>query len=243
MYNKQTVYFLTLPRAIAEYIKDYGVHPVTGEPLKFKDLKRLHFHKNANGNYACPIMDKEFTEHSHIVAVGTSGNVYSWEAIDELNIKRRHWKDLLSEEPFRRKDIITVQDPQNPQDIAWPDYYHVKKTKEEAEAVEKAKTKPKPKPQKTTAASYDGGFTCAGFSAVPDKPLTEAQKPGQQVSDKGYVQLMTSLGPLNLELRCDLVPKTCENFIKLCKSDYYNGTIFHRNIPGFMVFSITRVSI
>lgn len=51
----------------------------------------------------------------------------------------------------------------------------------------------------------------------------------------GYVRLTTNYGPLNLELFCKEVPKTCENFIKLCQKDYYNGTKFHRSIRNFMV--------
>jgi hypothetical protein len=31
------------------------------------------------------------------------------------------------------------------------------------------------------------------------------------------------------------VPKTCENFIKLCQRNYYDGTKFHRSIRHFMV--------
>lgn len=30
-------------------------------------------------------------------------------------------------------------------------------------------------------------------------------------------------------------PKTCENFLALCASDYYNGSLFHRNIKGFII--------
>ena len=48
---------------------------------------------------------------------------------------------------------------------------------------------------------------------------------------------MTSHGQLNLELFCDAVPKTCENFIKLCENGYYNGTKFHRSIKNFMVIA------
>ena len=57
----------------------------------------------------------------------------------------------------------------------------------------------------------------------------------RRVKKKGYVRLVTNRGPLNLELHCDLVPKTCENFIKHCKNGYYNETIFHRLIRNFMV--------
>merc|ERR1712070_262612 len=45
----------------------------------------------------------------------------------------------------------------------------------------------------------------------------------------------TSLGDMKIELHCDEVPKTCENFLALAASGYYNGTKFHRNIKGFML--------
>lgn len=32
-----------------------------------------------------------------------------------------------------------------------------------------------------------------------------------------------------------VVPKTCENFLALCATDYYNGTKLHRNMKGFMI--------
>lgn len=57
----------------------------------------------------------------------------------------------------------------------------------------------------------------------------------ERVKKKGYVKMITNLGPLNLELACDLVPKTCENFMKHCQTGYYNGTLFHRSIRNFMV--------
>ena len=43
----------------------------------------------------------------------TSGNVFCWQAIDELNVKPKFWKDLLTDEKFTRKDLITIQDPMN----------------------------------------------------------------------------------------------------------------------------------
>lgn len=47
--------------------------------------------------------------------------------------------------------------------------------------------------------------------------------------------LETSHGDLKVELFCEHCPKTCENFLALCASGYYNNTIFHRNIKGFIV--------
>ncbi|XP_072908233.1 peptidyl-prolyl cis-trans isomerase-like 3 [Hemitrygon akajei] len=47
--------------------------------------------------------------------------------------------------------------------------------------------------------------------------------------------IRTDLGDIKIELFCERAPHTCENFLALCASDYYNGCIFHRNIKGFIV--------
>lgn len=52
---------------------------------------------------------------------------------------------------------------------------------------------------------------------------------------KGYLRLHTSLGDLNVELHCDIVPRTCENFFVLAESGYYSNTTFHRSIRNFMI--------
>ena len=49
------------------------------------------------------------------------------------------------------------------------------------------------------------------------------------------VVLETSQGIVELTLMPDVAPKTCENFVKLVEKGYYNGTIFHRVIPEFMI--------
>ncbi|EOA36718.1 hypothetical protein CARUB_v10012351mg [Capsella rubella] len=49
------------------------------------------------------------------------------------------------------------------------------------------------------------------------------------------VTLHTNLGDIKCEIFCDEVPKSAENFLALCASGYYDGTIFHRNIKGFMI--------
>ena len=47
------------------------------------------------------------------MAIKTSGNVYAYEAVQELNIKPKFMKDLMTDQPFTRKDIIHIQDPMN----------------------------------------------------------------------------------------------------------------------------------
>ena len=45
----------------------------------------------------------------------------------------------------------------------------------------------------------------------------------------------TSLGNIEFELLEDVAPGHVQNFKDLANSDFYNGTTFHRVIPGFMV--------
>ena len=49
------------------------------------------------------------------------------------------------------------------------------------------------------------------------------------------VTISTSAGDIHLELDAENAPITVANFLQLAKDGYYNGTIFHRIIDGFMV--------
>ena len=49
------------------------------------------------------------------------------------------------------------------------------------------------------------------------------------------VLLKTSVGDIDIELWSKEAPKACRNFIQLCMEGYYDGTIFHRVISGFIV--------
>jgi peptidyl-prolyl cis-trans isomerase A (cyclophilin A) len=55
-----------------------------------------------------------------------------------------------------------------------------------------------------------------------------AQKPPQ-------VRFQTSAGDFVVEVYPDKAPKTVENFLQYVKDKHYNGTVFHRVIPGFMI--------
>ncbi|KAG8883504.1 heme binding [Tulasnella sp. 331] len=43
------------------------------------------------------------------------------------------------------------------------------------------------------------------------------------------------MGQVTLELYWDHAPKTCKNFSELARRGYYNGLVFHRIIPDFMI--------
>ena len=47
--------------------------------------------------------------------------------------------------------------------------------------------------------------------------------------------IATSLGQITIELNQEKAPKTVENFLAYVRSGFYDGTIFHRVIEGFMI--------
>lgn len=331
---------------ITPYIRKYGKHPVTGAPLKQGDLIPLNFHKNSEGEYHCPVLNKVFTEFTHIVAVKTTGNVFCYEAIKELNIKTKNWKELLTDELFTKDDLITIQNPNAIDSRNTLDFDHVKNALEVDDeelkkmssdpsyninisgdikqmlaelgtekgrqialhggggskaqneraaalvAILAARSRIKEDPQSTSnklpraysivdaaSASVHGRSAAAAKAAPDDKtaariamhmagerapvnstmvksrfttgaasrsftstsfdPVTKNEfeyvKVEKNPKKKGYVQLQTTHGDLNIELHCDITPRTCENFITHCERGYYNGVAFHRSIRNFMI--------
>jgi cyclophilin family peptidyl-prolyl cis-trans isomerase len=54
-------------------------------------------------------------------------------------------------------------------------------------------------------------------------------------SENPVVRITTSLGTIELELDAKHAPTTVANFLKYANEGFYNGTIFHRVIRGFMI--------
>ncbi|KAL7051001.1 hypothetical protein ACKWTF_004290 [Chironomus riparius] len=268
---------------IAKFVKQFKKNPVTGEPLDVKKgLTKLTFANNTNDDseemarFQCPALFKPFTKNSHVVYIKTTGNVFSYEAVEQLNIKTKNWKDLINDEPFTRKDIITIQDPTRLEKFDISKFFYIKnnlrveseeerlmrldpkqrlqkmttETREildELESTYKEKKQSKDdeikRPDKFNAAYYSTGRVAASFTSTVMEPtsrndadvLADDVVRYERVKKKGYVRLNTNFGPLNIELFCNDVPKTCENFLKHCKNGYFNGTKFHRSIRNFMI--------
>jgi cyclophilin family peptidyl-prolyl cis-trans isomerase len=70
-------------------------------------------------------------------------------------------------------------------------------------------------------------------AAAPHAPKS-AKKAAPKPAGPSRVALDTTMGRIVIELFPDKAPKTTANFLKYVKSGHYNGTIFHRVIPGFM---------
>jgi len=278
---------------IVPFLKKFRRHPVTGAPLAASDLTKLHFHKNTEGQYQCPVLYKSFTQHTHIVAIKTTGNVYCYDAVKQMNLKTNHLRDLLDETPFTRADVIHVQDPTNAERRELERFNHVnaglevdlkdsggvrhneatarimQQVSERSAASTPSGVATKltlPKPPKPTATGPAGGSSSGGgppaarwvqTTGAASSSLTSTSVPVQTVNEiaplseeeasrqryafvraqkaKGYVQLRTSHGILNLELHVDVCPRTCDNFLQLVERGYYDNIPFHRLIRNFML--------
>ncbi len=65
---------------------------------------------------------------------------------------------------------------------------------------------------------------------------TLAQSSGQPADGPlPKVRMVTSEGALELQLRPDVAPETVANFLDYAQAGFFDGTIFHRVIPGFMI--------
>jgi len=301
------------------YIKEHKTNPVSGESMTTKDIIRLKMVKNEDGQWHCPVTCKAFNVHSHVVAIRSTGNVFLFETVNDLNIKAKNWTDLISGEKFTRSDIITLQNPKDEEICALRDinnFVHLRQMRGETQVnkLDQGKVRHTSQTsqvmkafdertagagsllhkhdaalQSNSAAVLAGAgkdsitvFSVKGeyLDDVRDilelNPLVNDVTPGNVQTDqrssssftssyqeihtankarlafpeearllkykklrelkkKAYVQLQTNVGNLNVEVHCDIVPRTAYNFLALCEQGYLDGTKFHRLIPGFMV--------
>jgi peptidyl-prolyl cis-trans isomerase A (cyclophilin A) len=77
--------------------------------------------------------------------------------------------------------------------------------------------------------------TAVGFLLLTvGSALTETPK-GKQRGGKPMVVFSTTLGEVTLELYPEKAPITVENFLAYVDAGFYDGTIFHRVVPGFVI--------
>ena len=69
----------------------------------------------------------------------------------------------------------------------------------------------------------------------PDNLLTKRVETGSSSKKGPQVLVKTTHGDIKIQLFEEATPKTVENFLSLAKQDFYDGTIFHRVIPNFML--------
>lgn len=258
--------------ALVAFIEQYGKSPASGEPASLADVLELHIARNERGEWHDPVSMREFTDHSHLVAL-PSGYVYLHETVQQLNIKPKMMRDLITDAPFQKSDILTLQDPHAPEKRDMQGMFHVQhnltlkqqSTGDDVNAAATGSTRalieqlrqkrerekepeqdvPAEAPARTTGKST--GRAAASFTSSSLTPHTrteelavdEEQVMFETLSSKhtknALVRLQTNFGSLVIELFVNKAPRTCYNFVMLCRRGAYNDTTFHRNIPGFMI--------
>ena len=125
---------------------------MTKEPLKPEDLIKLNYSRKTSGEYHDPISFKPFNEHSHIVAIAITGNVYLAESVkggkdllDDVKFKKYAHKHVvhtsLTNGSHPREDVITLQNPHGMPPASIPSTSTNTATQQ---ANDKQVTKPKP---------------------------------------------------------------------------------------------------
>ena len=70
---------------------------------------------------------------------------------------------------------------------------------------------------------------------IVSAPYAHAAAPATTGDQKMTIRMQTSQGTIVLELDAGKAPKTVANFVEYARAGHYDGTIFHRVIPGFMI--------
>jgi peptidyl-prolyl cis-trans isomerase B (cyclophilin B) len=91
----------------------------------------------------------------------------------------------------------------------------------------------------TTAAATTGGAGngCAEVEAPEPQPDAVEQAPEQPLDPAKTWRLVfaTSCGSFTVELDLETAPKTAASLVSLAESGFYDGTTFHRVVPGFVI--------
>ncbi len=90
----------------------------------------------------------------------------------------------------------------------------------------------------TGVSTSAGAPSAAGASGGPAGGIAgcpTAQPPAAAAGSTSVVTVNTSLGAIELTLKADLSPIAVGNFLALAKCGYYDGVVFHRIVPGFVI--------
>jgi cyclophilin family peptidyl-prolyl cis-trans isomerase len=92
-------------------------------------------------------------------------------------------------------------------------------------------------PQDGAGGDADGGLTCATVEQPEPKPDGGAKRPAAALDpDATYqVVLKTSCGDITIRLDQKTSPRTAASFAGLAKAGFFDGTVFHRIVPGFVI--------
>ena len=102
---------------------------------------------------------------------------------------------------------------------------------------EQPATAPKSTPASTPVPTPTPASTPAPVPGTEAKPATPAGQPAESKQEPAmtYVTMVTSMGDIVIELNNEKAPISTANFLSYVDKGFYDGTIFHRIIPTFMI--------
>lgn len=80
-----------------------------------------------------------------------------------------------------------------------------------------------------------GTILIIAVGMLPTTSISDENNTHQKGADMVTVIMETTKGNITLELDSEKAPLTVANFVEYAKSGHYDGTVFHRVIPGFMI--------
>lgn len=95
-----------------------------------------------------------------------------------------------------------------------------------------------------TSGKASGSFTSTSMNVTSKNAAREATQEEilisqceqlRRLKQKGMVRIFTNMGAMDVEIHCDIVPRTAMNFLLLAENKEYVGSKFHRSIPNFMI--------
>lgn len=78
-------------------------------------------------------------------------------------------------------------------------------------------------------------LTLLAFSSPAAANAADEMEEAESVETQPKVEFQTNFGKIVIELWPDKAPKTVENFLSYVNSGFYDGTIFHRVVGGFVI--------
>lgn len=206
-----------------KYLSNHTTHPfVEGAPFSMADLVAPKFTVNSNGLKIDPINDQILTSKKKLVMIRPTGNVYSYQTVNEFNIKGKMMIDLTTGTPFELKDIITIHDPDNDQNLPDMPLISTKVEVEDSTIVKNAaKFIESLNMTKEQALKEDNTWYLA-------RPTQESLKlacifKGNPPKKLPHAIISTTLGDIIAELDVDISTLACINFIGYSFRNSYNN--------------------
>ena len=209
-----------------EYAKTHNTHPFINDvPFSMDDLVPLNFATQPNGIKYDQLTGKDLNPNDKIVAVRTSGNVYTYESLYYFNLKPKVYIDTISQTPFTPEDVVTIHDPKNIRKLPQSPLVVLRTVKKLSETVKNARAFIESHNfQQGQDVTKETGWYLARPTPESLKLATEFKSKRSFFRNKPHVVLQTVLGPIIIELDVGESTLGSINFLGYIFKGAYNHT-------------------